>query len=102
MMQTAETQATTATTTRKPTRAPTPVEGGVTVTAVERDGDGFRVATDRGGWRCAAVVVATGHCDLPLVPARPRRARAATPARSSTATGRACRWTGTTGTTGRA
>jgi putative flavoprotein involved in K+ transport len=79
-----------------------PVEGGVAVTAVERDGDGFRVSTDRGGWRCAAVVVATGHCDLPLVPARPRRARAATPARSSTATGRACRWTATTGTTGQA
>jgi putative flavoprotein involved in K+ transport len=46
-----------------------PVRGGVTVTAVEREGDGFRVETDAGAWSAAAVVVATGHCDLPLVPA---------------------------------
>lgn len=46
-----------------------PVESGVTVTAVERDGDRYRVATDRGSWSAAAVVVATGHCDRPAVPA---------------------------------
>jgi putative flavoprotein involved in K+ transport len=46
-----------------------PVEAGVTVTAVERDGAGFRIATDRGSWSAAAVVVATGHCDRPAVPA---------------------------------
>jgi putative flavoprotein involved in K+ transport len=46
-----------------------PVRGGVAVSAVERDGDGYRVRTDAGTWRAAAVVVATGHCDVPLVPA---------------------------------
>jgi putative flavoprotein involved in K+ transport len=46
-----------------------PVESGVTVTAVERDGDRYRVATDRGVWSAAGVVVATGHCDRPAVPA---------------------------------
>jgi putative flavoprotein involved in K+ transport len=45
-----------------------PVETGVTVTALERMGAGFRVTTDRGVWSAAAVVVATGHCDLPFVP----------------------------------
>jgi putative flavoprotein involved in K+ transport len=45
-----------------------PVETGVTVTAVAREGAGFRVATDRGVWTAAAVVVATGHCDVPFVP----------------------------------
>jgi putative flavoprotein involved in K+ transport len=45
-----------------------PLEGGVTVTAVERDGAGFRVETDRGSWSANAVVVATGHCDRPHVP----------------------------------
>jgi putative flavoprotein involved in K+ transport len=46
-----------------------PVETGVTVNAVEREGAGFRVTTDRGVWSAAAVVVATGHCDVPFVPA---------------------------------
>lgn len=46
-----------------------PLEGGVTVTAVEREGAGFRVETDRGSWSADAVVVATGHCDRPHVPA---------------------------------
>jgi putative flavoprotein involved in K+ transport len=45
-----------------------PVEAGVTVTAVDRGGAGFLVTTDRGAWSAAAVVVATGHCDLPFVP----------------------------------
>jgi putative flavoprotein involved in K+ transport len=45
-----------------------PVETGVTVTAVEREGAGFLVTTDRGAWSAAAVVVATGHCDVPFVP----------------------------------
>ena len=47
-----------------------PVETGVSVTAVERDGAaGFHVTTDRGTWQAATVVVATGHCDRPAVPA---------------------------------
>ena len=45
-----------------------PVREGVTVNAVTRDGDGFRVSTDAGTWRACAVVVATGHSDRPYVP----------------------------------
>lgn len=46
-----------------------PVETGTAVEAIERLGPGFRVTTDRGSWRAAAVVVATGFCDSPAVPA---------------------------------
>jgi putative flavoprotein involved in K+ transport len=46
-----------------------PVHTGVTVEAVERDRKGFRVATSVGGWQAGAVVIATGHCDRPRVPA---------------------------------
>jgi putative flavoprotein involved in K+ transport len=49
-------------------RAAAPVLTGTTVTAVEAVGDGYRVATDRGEWRCHAVVVASGACNLPAVP----------------------------------
>ncbi|MBP2314563.1 NAD(P)-binding domain-containing protein [Azospirillum soli] len=49
-----------------------PVETGVTVHAVERAGDGYRVETDQGVRRARAVVVATGHCDVPMVPAMAR------------------------------
>jgi putative flavoprotein involved in K+ transport len=45
-----------------------PVEEGVTVESVEQAGCGFRVATDRGDWRAANVVVATGGAAEPLVP----------------------------------
>ena len=45
-----------------------PVETGVAVTSVARDADGYRVATSRGAWRACSVVIATGHCDRPLVP----------------------------------
>lgn len=45
-----------------------PVESDVAVTAVTRNRGGFGVTTDRGSWRAAAVVVATGHCDVPFVP----------------------------------
>jgi putative flavoprotein involved in K+ transport len=44
-----------------------------TVQSVERSGNGFRVVTDRGVWLASSVVVATGHCDLPAVPAVSRR-----------------------------
>ncbi|MGR4068609.1 NAD(P)-binding domain-containing protein [Halomonas sp. LR3S48] len=30
---------------------------------------GYRVVTNRGDWRCRAVVIATGACQLPVVPA---------------------------------
>jgi putative flavoprotein involved in K+ transport len=46
-----------------------PVEEGVAVLAIERDGDGYRVTADRGEWRAESVIVATGHCDRPHVPA---------------------------------
>lgn len=48
-----------------------PVLTHTTVTAVEPTGgagDGYRVATDRGDWRCRAVVLATGACHRPIVP----------------------------------
>lgn len=45
-----------------------PVRTGVTVTEVRPDGAGWRVATDHGAWRARAVVIATGHCDVPCVP----------------------------------
>lgn len=45
-----------------------PVQGETTVLAVERRGAGFDVTTDQGSWHAPNVVVATGYCDLPLVP----------------------------------
>src|SRR5689334_6053798 len=52
-----------------------PVLEGVAVHPVEADGSGFAVRTSEGTWRAANVVVATGACDVPAVPA----AAAATP-----------------------
>ncbi|WP_448207171.1 NAD(P)-binding domain-containing protein [Azospirillum sp. sgz302134] len=49
-----------------------PVESGVTVRAVERTANGYRVETDRGDRMARVVVLATGHCDIPLVPAMAR------------------------------
>lgn len=46
-----------------------PVETGVSVTSVARDGTGYRVETTQGDWWAPNVVLATGHCDLPKVPA---------------------------------
>jgi len=46
-----------------------PVEEGTTVLSVEAVEGGYRVETDRGAWQSASVVIATGHCDTPLVPA---------------------------------
>ena len=45
-----------------------PVHTGVTVSAVERDGAGFRVETTAGVWHAGNVVIATGHCDRASVP----------------------------------
>jgi putative flavoprotein involved in K+ transport len=45
-----------------------PVEEGTTVLSVARVHDGYRVVTDRGAWEAPSVVIATGHCDTPLVP----------------------------------
>jgi len=46
-----------------------PVEAGVTVTSVTRQDGHFVVATDKGVWRAANVVIATGACNRPAIPA---------------------------------
>ena len=46
-----------------------PVSTGTTVQSVEPDDGGYRVRTDAGTWRARAVVLATGQCDVPHVPA---------------------------------
>ncbi len=45
-----------------------PIRTHTTVTGVEPDGVGYRVATDRETWICRAVVLATGACNEPIVP----------------------------------
>ncbi|HSN70965.1 MAG TPA: NAD(P)-binding domain-containing protein [Steroidobacteraceae bacterium] len=45
-----------------------PVRAHTTVTSVTADGQGYRVMTDRGTWRCRAVVLANGAHGLPHVP----------------------------------
>ena len=46
-----------------------PVRTGTTVTSVRQEGDGYRVVTDRGTWRCRTVVLASGAFNVPVVPA---------------------------------
>lgn len=46
-----------------------PVEAGTTVRRVGHFGDLYRVETDRGTWLAPVVVIATGYCDRPFVPA---------------------------------
>jgi putative flavoprotein involved in K+ transport len=46
-----------------------PVQTRTTVTSVRRAHDGYEVETDRGTWRCQAVAIATGACNIPTVPA---------------------------------
>ncbi|WP_238364021.1 NAD(P)-binding domain-containing protein [Mesobacterium pallidum] len=46
-----------------------PIETGVRVTALSAEAGGFRVATDRGDWQAAQVVIATGACTRASVPA---------------------------------
>lgn len=46
-----------------------PVRTRTTVLSVQLAGDAYRVVTDRGAWRCRAVVLASGACNLPSVPA---------------------------------
>jgi len=45
-----------------------PIESGTIVTRVAAAADGFLVRTDRGDWQACSVVVATGECDVPVVP----------------------------------
>ena len=46
-----------------------PVVAGAEVMSVQNGGAGYRVVTGAGSWSASAVVVATGWCDLPRVPA---------------------------------
>jgi putative flavoprotein involved in K+ transport len=46
-----------------------PVLDHTTVIAVEASKGAFRITTDRGDWSATAVVIATGYCDVPAVPA---------------------------------
>ncbi len=46
-----------------------PVETHTTVTSVRGTDPGYLVATDQGDWRCRTVVLATGACNIPRVPA---------------------------------
>jgi putative flavoprotein involved in K+ transport len=46
-----------------------PVQTATTVTSVRRVDDGYAVTTDRGEWRCATVVLASGACNRAHVPA---------------------------------
>jgi putative flavoprotein involved in K+ transport len=39
------------------------------VLSVRQAATGFHIATDRGEWRARTVVIATGHCDIPALPA---------------------------------
>src|SRR5512144_927300 len=39
------------------------------VTSVRASGDGYEVATSQGVWQCDTVVLATGACNIPQVPA---------------------------------
>jgi putative flavoprotein involved in K+ transport len=45
-----------------------PVRTHTTVNSVRRADDGYAILTDRGEWRSRAVVLATGACNVPLVP----------------------------------
>jgi len=46
-----------------------PVRTHTIVTAVRRAEDGYRVMTDQGDWSCRSLVLATGACNIPDVPA---------------------------------
>ena len=46
-----------------------PVEGRAAVRLLRKRGDLFEVVTQRAVWRARSVVIATGWCDLPAVPA---------------------------------
>jgi len=46
-----------------------PVETNTTVTSVRTSETGYLVATDRGTWQCRSVVLATGACNIPKIPA---------------------------------
>ncbi len=46
-----------------------PVQTNTTVTSISRNDAGYLVATDRGDWHGRTVVLATGACNIPRIPA---------------------------------
>lgn len=46
-----------------------PLWARTTVTSVRHSGDGYAVVTNQGEWRCRAVVIASGACNVANVPA---------------------------------
>jgi putative flavoprotein involved in K+ transport len=46
-----------------------PVHTHTRVTSVRANGDGYSIETDRGEWEARSVVLATGACNIPVVPA---------------------------------
>jgi putative flavoprotein involved in K+ transport len=46
-----------------------PVETETTVSGLRHDGDRFVITSDQGTWSADQVVLATGHCDRPHIPA---------------------------------
>jgi putative flavoprotein involved in K+ transport len=46
-----------------------PVRTQTRVTKVTKTDDGYNVATDQGDWRCRTLVLASGACNLPTIPA---------------------------------
>jgi len=46
-----------------------PVRPHTAVKSVRRTESGYAIATDRGEWECRAVVLATGACNVPTIPA---------------------------------
>jgi putative flavoprotein involved in K+ transport len=45
-----------------------PVRNHTRVTAVRRDGDGYEVVAEGQAWHCDTVVLASGACNIPVVP----------------------------------
>jgi putative flavoprotein involved in K+ transport len=60
-----------------------PVRANTQVSSVRPRGEGYEILTSQGEWRCRTVVLATGACNIPLVPrvaeAVPRTIAALTP-----------------------
>ncbi len=46
-----------------------PVHTHTEVTSVRRSDDGYEITTNRGDWQCQTIVLATGACNIPHVPA---------------------------------
>jgi putative flavoprotein involved in K+ transport len=46
-----------------------PVQTNTRVTSVRPGDDGYEIATDQGDWQCRTLVIATGACNIPRIPA---------------------------------